>query len=158
MKVDSVRPGDRVEVTGIFRAIPKRVNPKMRSLRSVYKTHLDVIHYRLVSREGADNNDSSSSSSGDGNGQQKNKGGAADEDGGSEMGLNSDDDGDDDDDGRYKPDPKAYELFSAARLKVRRYREETSWLNRLKCFGNPQLTFPYLSPNFSFSLAVFTPS
>jgi DNA replication licensing factor MCM4 len=49
--VDAVRPGDRVEVTGIFRAIPKRVNPKMRTLRSVYKTHVDVIHYRLVARE-----------------------------------------------------------------------------------------------------------
>ena len=49
--VDAVRPGDRVEVTGIFRAIPKRVNPKMRTLRSVYKTHVDVIHYRLVRRE-----------------------------------------------------------------------------------------------------------
>lgn len=36
--VDSVRPGDRVEVTGIFRAVPKRVNPKMRSVRSVYRT------------------------------------------------------------------------------------------------------------------------
>ena len=40
--VDSVRPGVNVEVTGIFRAIPKRVNPRMRSVRSVYKTHLDV--------------------------------------------------------------------------------------------------------------------
>lgn len=36
--VDSVRPGDRVEVTGIFRAVAKRVNPKIRSVRSVYKT------------------------------------------------------------------------------------------------------------------------
>lgn len=111
-----MRPGDRVEVTGIFRAIPKRVNPKMRSLRSVYKTHLDVIHYRLVSREGADNNDSSS----DGNGRPKEKG-AADGEDDSELGLDDDDEdngADNGADGRYKPDPKAYELFSAARLKV----------------------------------------
>lgn len=36
----------RVEVTGIFRAVPKRVNPKMRVVRSVYKTYVDVIHFR----------------------------------------------------------------------------------------------------------------
>lgn len=36
--VDSVRPGDRVEVTGIFRAKTNRVNPKRRTVRSVYKT------------------------------------------------------------------------------------------------------------------------
>ena len=45
--VDSVRPGDNVEVTGIFRAIPKRVNPRMRSVRSVYKTHFDVRFFVL---------------------------------------------------------------------------------------------------------------
>ncbi|CAM9663427.1 unnamed protein product [Ectocarpus sp. 8 AP-2014] len=44
--VDAVRPGDRVEVTGIFRAVPKRVNPKQRVVRSVYKTYVDVIHFR----------------------------------------------------------------------------------------------------------------
>ena len=46
--VDAVRPGDRVEVTGIFRAVPRRPNPKMRSVRTVYKTHLDVVHFRLL--------------------------------------------------------------------------------------------------------------
>lgn len=49
--VDAVRPGDRVECTGIFRAVPGRVNPKMRTLRSVYKTHVDVIHFRLLTRD-----------------------------------------------------------------------------------------------------------
>ncbi|CAM9351382.1 unnamed protein product [Ascophyllum nodosum] len=44
--VDAVRPGDRVEVTGIFRAVPKRVSPKQRVVRSVYKTYVDVIHFR----------------------------------------------------------------------------------------------------------------
>ena len=44
--VDSVRPGDRVEVTGIFRALPRRINPKHRVVRSVYKTYIDVIHFR----------------------------------------------------------------------------------------------------------------
>lgn len=36
----------RVEVTGIFRAVPKRLNPKMRVVRAVYKTYVDVIHFR----------------------------------------------------------------------------------------------------------------
>ena len=46
--VDKVRPGDKVEVTGVFKAIPKRVNPRNRSVRSVYKTHLDVSHCVLA--------------------------------------------------------------------------------------------------------------
>eukprot|EP00605_Chrysophyceae_sp_TOSAG23-4_P001780 GSChrysophyteH1.ASY1.ANO1.1969.1 assembled CDS len=38
--VDSVRPGDRLEVTGCFRAVPRRVDPKRRTVRSIYKTSL----------------------------------------------------------------------------------------------------------------------
>merc|ERR1719328_756146 len=44
--VDKVQPGDRVSVTGIYRAVPHRSNPKMRNLNSVYKTHIDVVHFR----------------------------------------------------------------------------------------------------------------
>ena len=44
--VDTVQPGDRVAVTGIYRAVPHRSNPKMRNLHSVYKTHIDVVHFR----------------------------------------------------------------------------------------------------------------
>ena len=29
--VDAVQPGDRVNVTGIYRAVPMRVNPKVRN-------------------------------------------------------------------------------------------------------------------------------
>ena len=46
--VDKVQPGDRVTVTGIYRATPLRVNPKLRNVKSVYKTHIDVVHYRKL--------------------------------------------------------------------------------------------------------------
>ena len=46
--VDSVRPGDRVEVTGVFRAIPKRPNPKRTVVRSIFRTYVDVIHFRVM--------------------------------------------------------------------------------------------------------------
>ncbi|MCP3664517.1 MAG: minichromosome maintenance protein MCM, partial [Gammaproteobacteria bacterium] len=39
--VDKVMPGDRVTVTGIYRAVPHRNNPKNRTVVSVYKTHVD---------------------------------------------------------------------------------------------------------------------
>nr|CAD7591375.1 unnamed protein product [Timema genevievae] len=44
--VDAVQAGDRVTVTGIYRAVPIQVNPRQRSVRSVYKTHIDVVHFR----------------------------------------------------------------------------------------------------------------
>jgi DNA replication licensing factor MCM4 len=46
--VDTVQPGDRVTVTGIYRATPVRVNPKQRSVKAVYRTHVDVVHFRKV--------------------------------------------------------------------------------------------------------------
>ena len=44
--VDKVQPGDRVTVTGIYRAAPLRDNPRLRNVKAVYKTHIDVVHYR----------------------------------------------------------------------------------------------------------------
>ncbi len=46
--VDKVHPGDRVTITGIYRAVPLRVNPKQSNVKSVYKTHIDVVHYRKM--------------------------------------------------------------------------------------------------------------
>jgi len=46
--VNRVQPGDRISVTGIYRAAPFRLNPRMRTVRAVYKTHIDVVHYRKV--------------------------------------------------------------------------------------------------------------
>lgn len=44
--VDQVQPGERVTVTGIYRSTQIRVNPKIRNIKSVLRTHIDVVHYR----------------------------------------------------------------------------------------------------------------
>lgn len=44
--VDSVQPGDRVQITGIYRAIPLRVNPRTRNFKSVYKTYVEALHFK----------------------------------------------------------------------------------------------------------------
>lgn len=49
--VDQVQPGERVTVTGIYRATAIRVNPKIRSIKGVYRTHIDVVHYRKAERK-----------------------------------------------------------------------------------------------------------
>ncbi|XP_030831255.1 DNA replication licensing factor mcm4-A [Strongylocentrotus purpuratus] len=43
--VDYVSPGDRVSVTGIYRATPLRVNPRQSNVKAVYKTYIDVIQF-----------------------------------------------------------------------------------------------------------------
>lgn len=48
--VDSVRPGDRVEVTGIYRAAPVRPMANMRLTSSVYRTYLDAISISAETR------------------------------------------------------------------------------------------------------------
>ena len=56
--VDVGKPGDRVEITGIFRAVPVRVSSGQRTVKSLYKTYIDVIHVRKdeKSRIGVDAN------------------------------------------------------------------------------------------------------
>lgn len=43
-------------ITGIFRSIPVRVNPRQRSIKSLFKTYLDVVHVKRtnVARMGYD--------------------------------------------------------------------------------------------------------
>ena len=47
--VDVCKPGDRIEATGIFRSIPVRTNPRQRTLKSLFKTYVDVVHVKLNS-------------------------------------------------------------------------------------------------------------
>ena len=49
--VDVAKPGDRLAVTGIFRSIPVRVNPRQRTLKSLFKTFLDVVPLRMTSTD-----------------------------------------------------------------------------------------------------------
>jgi DNA replication licensing factor MCM4 len=44
--VDTVQAGDRIVVTGVYRAVPIRVNPRHQVIRSVYKTNIDVVHFQ----------------------------------------------------------------------------------------------------------------
>lgn len=46
--VDSVHPGERVTVTGVYRAVPVQSNPRMSVVHAVFKTFIDVVHFRKV--------------------------------------------------------------------------------------------------------------
>ena len=44
--VDVMKPGDRVEITGIFRGVPVRNNPRFRAFNALFKTYVDVVHIK----------------------------------------------------------------------------------------------------------------
>lgn len=44
--VDAVTAGDRVAVTGVYRASSIQSNPRQSNVRAVYKTYIDVVHFR----------------------------------------------------------------------------------------------------------------
>ncbi|EFJ16648.1 hypothetical protein SELMODRAFT_445155 [Selaginella moellendorffii] len=48
--VDAAKPGDRVEVTGVFRAMAVRVGPNQRTLKSLYKTYIDCLHVKKADK------------------------------------------------------------------------------------------------------------
>ncbi|EFQ26263.1 MCM2/3/5 family protein [Colletotrichum graminicola] len=52
--VDFCKAGDRVQLTGIFRVSPVRVNPRQRTIKSVYKTYVDVLHVQKVDKKRMD--------------------------------------------------------------------------------------------------------
>ncbi|RMJ27941.1 hypothetical protein PHISP_01209 [Aspergillus sp. HF37] len=46
--VDVCKAGDRVEVTGIFRCNPVRVNARQRTQKTLFKTYVDVLHVQKM--------------------------------------------------------------------------------------------------------------
>ena len=46
--VDFAKPGDRVELTGIYRGIPVRTNSRRREVKSVFKTYVDAVHIKKM--------------------------------------------------------------------------------------------------------------
>ncbi|EMR66842.1 putative cell division control protein 54 protein [Eutypa lata UCREL1] len=52
--VDFCKAGDRIQITGIFRVSPVRVNPRMRTVKSVFKTFVDVVHVAKVDNKQLD--------------------------------------------------------------------------------------------------------
>lgn len=45
--VDACKPGDRVVITGIYKATPVRSNPRTRTVKAIYKTYIDVQHIAI---------------------------------------------------------------------------------------------------------------
>ncbi|KAF3066499.1 DNA replication licensing factor MCM4 [Daldinia childiae] len=52
--VDFCKAGDRIKVTGIYRVSPVRVNPRQRSVKSIFKTFVDVVHVAKVDNKKMD--------------------------------------------------------------------------------------------------------
>ncbi|XP_044507759.1 DNA replication licensing factor MCM4-like isoform X2 [Mangifera indica] len=48
--VDAGKPGDRVEVTRIYRAMSVRVGPTQRTVKSLFKTYIDCLHIKKTDK------------------------------------------------------------------------------------------------------------
>jgi DNA replication licensing factor MCM4 len=48
--VDVCKAGDRIEVTGIFKANQVKVNPRHRSIKNIFKTYVDAVHLQKVDK------------------------------------------------------------------------------------------------------------
>ncbi|KAI4173281.1 MAG: hypothetical protein LQ343_002992 [Gyalolechia ehrenbergii] len=49
--VDVCKAGDRIEVTGVFRSNPVRVNPRQRTVKALFKTYIDCLHIQKVDKK-----------------------------------------------------------------------------------------------------------
>ena len=46
-----MKPGDRVDIVGIYRAHPIRLNAAQRTVKSIYRTYVDVIGFTLSDKK-----------------------------------------------------------------------------------------------------------
>ena len=46
--VDGMRPGDRVEIVGIYRALGKKLKRNQNSIKSVFDTYVDLISFTVM--------------------------------------------------------------------------------------------------------------
>lgn len=49
--VEEMKPGDKVEVSGIYKIQEVRINPNLRNLKTLYKTFLDVISIKKMATQ-----------------------------------------------------------------------------------------------------------
>ena len=49
--VDCAKPGDRVEVTGVYRADPVKIGITQRVVKSIFRPYIDIIHVKKISKE-----------------------------------------------------------------------------------------------------------
>jgi DNA replication licensing factor MCM4 len=49
--VDAAKAGDRLEVSGVYRAIPVRINGRQRTVKQIFRTYLDVIHVKRTDKK-----------------------------------------------------------------------------------------------------------
>ncbi|XP_020595699.1 DNA replication licensing factor MCM4 isoform X1 [Phalaenopsis equestris] len=47
---DLGKPGDRVEITGVYRAMTVRVGPTQRTVKSIFKTYIDCLHLKMTDK------------------------------------------------------------------------------------------------------------
>ncbi|GAM17420.1 hypothetical protein SAMD00019534_005950 [Acytostelium subglobosum LB1] len=48
--IDIGKPGDRVEITGVFKANPSKSSATTQYLRAIYKTYIDVVHIKKIEK------------------------------------------------------------------------------------------------------------
>ena len=49
--VDAAKPGDRVEITGIYKAMAVRLNPRQRAAHSIFRTFIDALHFKSTDKK-----------------------------------------------------------------------------------------------------------
>ncbi|CAD2113178.1 DNA replication licensing factor MCM4, putative [Plasmodium vinckei] len=49
--IDFTKPGDNVELTGILKASPVRLNPRSRCYNSVHRTYINVVHIKKENKQ-----------------------------------------------------------------------------------------------------------